>query len=137
MLAPKYSVGDTLITADEKHHVVYTFVKDFQRRCVNYRTEKKILVPEGDVTACIPCGKAPLAERVLRTVPTDTAPAQKLAETPKTEQEIKNEKIAAIDALTEEQLKNLITAKGLEIDPEDYATREELASAICEELELI
>jgi hypothetical protein len=132
MLTPKYSIGDTLITADGKEHVVRTFVKDFQRRCVNYRTEKGLLVPEGDVTECIPCGKTPLAERPARIVP-----IQQIVETPKTEEELTNEKIAAIDALTEEQLKNLITAKGLEIDPEDYATREELASAICEELELI
>jgi len=129
-MVAQYSIGDTLITKDGKEHIVKTFVKDFQKHAINYRTEGGLLIPESDVVECVPCGIVPLAGRTPRkeTPVTPTA---------KTEAEIANEKIAAIDKLTQEQLVALIADSKLEIDAEDYATREELASAICEELGLI
>lgn len=133
-MVARYAVGDTLITKDGKEHVVKTFVKDFQRRCINYRTEGGLLIPEADVTECISGGVVPLAGRTQRQTP---APVQAPPVKEKTEEEITNEKIAAIDKLTQEQLVQLIADSKLEIDAEDYATREELASAICEELGLI
>lgn len=130
-MVAQYSIGDTLITKDGKEHIVKTFVKDFQKKCINYRTEAGLLIPETDVEECIPCGLVPLADRTpLQAV----APKQTPEEIA---QEITNKKIASIDKLTQEQLVKFIADSKLEIDAEDYATREELASAICEELGLI
>lgn len=133
-MVAQYSIGDTLITKDGKEHTVKTFVKNFQKQCINYRTEGGLLIPETDVEECIPCGIVQLAGRTPRQAVAhkQTPPAPE-----KTEEEITNGKIAAIDALTQEQLVALIADSKLEIDAEDYASREELASAICEELGLI
>lgn len=139
MLKALYSIGMLVVLNDGTQGTIKVPTKDFSKSCIKYRLVDGRMVDESDITSLAdgtipePVQEPATPAKTVKLAPVTPAPVQN----PVQSTDDNSAKIAAIDALTQEQLIKLIADRNLEIDAEDYSTREELAAAICEELDLI